>query len=56
MIINSLYKTQNLPSLWIVSFLVGLRTYHKAKHNNQKDCKEQSNQQMYVGIDGVLFY
>jgi hypothetical protein len=27
MIINRIYKTQNLLSLWLVSFLVGLRTY-----------------------------
>jgi hypothetical protein len=27
MIINRIYGTQNLLSLWLVSFLVGLRTY-----------------------------
>jgi hypothetical protein len=27
MIINRIYETQNLLSLWLVSFLVGLRTY-----------------------------
>jgi len=27
MIINWIYETQNLLSLWLVSFLVGLRTY-----------------------------
>ena len=27
MIINRIYETQNLPSLQLVSFLVGLRTY-----------------------------
>jgi len=26
-IINKIYEQQNLPSLWLVSFLVGLRTY-----------------------------
>jgi hypothetical protein len=26
-IINRIYETQNLLSLWLVSFLVGLRTY-----------------------------
>jgi len=28
MIINRIYETQNLLSLLLVSFLVGLRTYH----------------------------
>ena len=27
MFINRIYETQNLLSLWLVSFLVGLRTY-----------------------------
>jgi hypothetical protein len=27
MIINRIYETQNLPSLYLVSFQVGLRTY-----------------------------
>jgi len=27
MIINRIYENQNLLSLWLVSFLVGLRTY-----------------------------
>jgi hypothetical protein len=27
MIINRIYETENLLSLWLVSFLVGLRTY-----------------------------
>ena len=27
MIINRIYETQNLLSLWLVSFLVGIRTY-----------------------------
>ena len=27
MIINRIYETQNLLSLWLVSFLVGLTTY-----------------------------
>ena len=27
MMINRIYETQNLLSLWLVSFLVGLRTY-----------------------------
>jgi len=27
MIIRRIYETQNLTSLWLVSFLVGLRTY-----------------------------
>jgi hypothetical protein len=27
MIINRIYEHQNLLSLWLVSFLVGLRTY-----------------------------
>ena len=27
MIINRIYQNQNLLSLWLVSFLVGLRTY-----------------------------
>jgi len=27
MIINRIYETHNLLSLWLVSFLVGLRTY-----------------------------
>ena len=27
MIINRIYETQNLLSLWLVSFLVGQRTY-----------------------------
>jgi len=27
MIINKIYETQNLLSLWLVFFLVGLRTY-----------------------------
>jgi hypothetical protein len=27
MIINRIHETQNLLSLWLVSFLVGLRTY-----------------------------
>jgi len=29
MIINRIYETQNLLSLWFVSFLVGLRTYQR---------------------------
>ena len=29
MIINKIYKTKNLLSLWLVSFLVGLRTYQQ---------------------------
>jgi hypothetical protein len=27
MIINRIYETQNLLTLWLISFLVGLRTY-----------------------------
>jgi hypothetical protein len=34
MIINRIYENQNLLSLWLVSFLVGLRTYqHPCKRN-----------------------
>ena len=29
MIIHWIYETQNLLSLWLVSFLVGLRTYQQ---------------------------
>jgi len=33
MIINRIYKTKNLLSLWLISFLVGLRTYqHPGKY------------------------
>jgi hypothetical protein len=35
MIINRIYETQNLLSLWLVSFLVGLRTY-------QHPCNKQN--------------
>ena len=39
MIINSIYETQNLLLLWLVSFLVGLRTY---QHPCIRDVKERN--------------
>jgi hypothetical protein len=49
MIINKIYETQNLLSLWLVSFLIGLRTY-------QHPCTESKahNLQPYVSPTYVL--
>jgi len=33
MIINRIYETKHLLSLWLVSFLVGLRTYQRPVKN-----------------------
>ena len=37
MIINRIYETQNLLSLWLVSFLVGLRTYQHPYSSTNAD-------------------
>jgi len=47
MIINRIYETQNLLSLWLVSFLVGLRTY-------QHPCNEGSVFS-FTFLPGILF-
>jgi len=45
MIINRIYEHQNLLSLWLVSFLVGLRTY-------QHPC----NWSVDEGVDSIVVF
>ena len=46
MIINRIYETQNLLSLYLVSFLIGLRTY-------QHPCKGKAQPRTsYEGLEG----
>jgi hypothetical protein len=46
MIINRIYEHQNLLSLWLVSFLVGLRTY-------QHPCKSVIPLILKLGIEWI---
>jgi hypothetical protein len=44
MIINRIYETQNLLSLYLVSFLVGLTTYqHPCYFDDEDSCDDDDN-------------
>jgi hypothetical protein len=52
MIINRIYETQNLLSLYLVSFLVGLRTYQRpcsTKLLQMRYCRQNNKPEVQKG-------